>query len=121
MLNLDTHIFLFALSGEVSRRERILLSDHPWSISAMVLWEIEKLAERGRIDVDLDTPAVARALKATEVWPVTGPIARASVRLDFKSDPADELIAASSLVHQVPLMTRDKRILRSKIVPLARV
>jgi PIN domain nuclease of toxin-antitoxin system len=40
-------------------------------------------------------------------------------RLDFESDPADELIAATSLVHVAPLVTRDGKIRRSKVVPLA--
>ena len=34
-------------------------------------------------------------------------------------DPADELIAATSIVHGVPLLTRDRQIRRSKLVPLA--
>ena len=32
----------------------------------------------------------------------TSPIARTSTRLDFTSDPADEIIAATSVVHGVP-------------------
>ncbi len=40
-------------------------------------------------------------------------------RLDFRSDPADEIIAATSLAHDVPLLTRDTRMLASKVVPLA--
>jgi PIN domain nuclease of toxin-antitoxin system len=39
--------------------------------------------------------------------------------LDFKSDPADELIAATSLTYQVPLLTRDDRIRTSKLVTFA--
>jgi PIN domain nuclease of toxin-antitoxin system len=39
--------------------------------------------------------------------------------LDFQSDPADELIAATSVVHKVPLLTRDRRILSSNVVPFA--
>jgi PIN domain nuclease of toxin-antitoxin system len=39
--------------------------------------------------------------------------------LDFDSDPADEIIAATSLVHRVPLMTRDRKMRRSKLVPIA--
>jgi predicted nucleic acid-binding protein len=41
-------------------------------------------------------------------------------RLDFRGDPADEIIAATSLVYRAPLMTRDRRLRNSKIVPLAR-
>jgi PIN domain nuclease of toxin-antitoxin system len=39
--------------------------------------------------------------------------------LDFRSDPIDEIIAATSIAHSVPLLTRDKKILQSKVVPLA--
>ena len=34
--------------------------------------------------------------------------------------PVDELIAATSIVHRVPLVTRDGKISKSKLVPLAR-
>lgn len=40
-------------------------------------------------------------------------------QLDFSSDPADELIAATSIAHNVPLLTRDTRMLKSQVVPLA--
>ena len=40
--------------------------------------------------------------------------------IDFESDPADEIIAATSLVHRVSLVTRDRRIRRSILVPLAK-
>jgi len=120
LLNLDTHIFLFALSNELTAVERRTLSADSWGISAIVLWEIEKLHSLRRIDIGLDTDAVRNAFRQITIWPITSEIARASVRLDIHSDPADELIAATSLVHQVALITRDKRIRKSKIVPLAK-
>ncbi|NIP59832.1 MAG: type II toxin-antitoxin system VapC family toxin, partial [Gemmatimonadetes bacterium] len=46
-------------------------------------------------------------------------VARSSTDLDFEGDPADELIAATSVVHGVPLLTRDRQIRSSKRVPLA--
>jgi PIN domain nuclease of toxin-antitoxin system len=46
-------------------------------------------------------------------------ICRSIKSLDFDSDPADEIIAATSLVHRVPLMTRDRKMRRSKLVPIA--
>ena len=97
-----------------------MLKADRWSVSAIVLWEIAKLAQMGRIDLDLDDPEVMRVLAQVHVWPITRDIARASTRLDFKGDPADELIAATSIVHNVPLLTRDRALLKSKIVPLAR-
>src|SRR5512145_1571181 len=115
MLNLDTHILVFALAGELTAKEKRLLSREPWGISAIVLWELVKLTQLGRIDMDLDDPQVLRTLSDTYVWPITLDICRAMVRLDFRSDPADELIAATSMVHDVPLVTRDRRIRKSKL------
>ena len=120
MLNLDTHVLLHALAGDLTRRESTLLAREPWSIAAIVLWEIAKLAELGRIEVDLDDPELARTLHRIHVWPLTVDICRAIRHLDFRADPADELIAATSVVHNVPLLTRDARMLRSTHVPLAR-
>jgi PIN domain nuclease of toxin-antitoxin system len=119
LLNLDTHILLHALAGSLRPREKRLLADHPWSISAIVLWEIAKLVQLGRVVLDLDSPEVVRVLKSIKVWPVDLEVARASTRLDFDGDPADELIAATSVVHNVPLVTRDRAMRGSKSVPLA--
>jgi PIN domain nuclease of toxin-antitoxin system len=88
-----------------------------WSVSAIVLWEIAKLAQLGRIAVDLEDADVVRVLGRVHVWPLTRAIAHASTRLDFKGDPADQLIAATSVVHDVPLVTRDRVMRRSKRVP----
>jgi PIN domain nuclease of toxin-antitoxin system len=106
MLNLDTHILLFALLGKVTRYEKAVLARYGWGISAIVLWEIAKLHQLGRITVALD-------------WPLTREVCLNSTMLDFKSDPADELIAATSLTYQVPLLTRDDRIRTSKLVTFA--
>jgi PIN domain nuclease of toxin-antitoxin system len=119
LLNLDTHVLLHAVTGNLRPAEDRLLRRQPWSISAIVLWEISKLAQLGRIEVDLDDPIVIRTLSAIQVWPITMEIARASTRLDVRSDPADELIAATSIVHRVPLLTRDRVLRRSRIIPLA--
>lgn len=117
MLSLDTHVLLFALAGTLNERERTLLSQNPWSISAIVLWEISKLAQLGRIDVDLDRPKVERALRRIHTWPLTLSICRQSCRLDISSDPADELIAATSIVEGIPLVTRDRALLGSDMIP----
>ena len=120
MLNVDTHVLLYAVTGALRPGEIRLLSARRWSVSAIVLWEIAKLAQLKRIEVDLDDPDVVRVLSRVHVWPLTREIARMSTRLDIRSDPADELIAATSIVHQIPLVTRDRALLRSKLVPLAR-
>jgi PIN domain nuclease of toxin-antitoxin system len=120
MLNVDTHVLIDAMAGTLPVREESLLRSETWSISAIVLWELAKLAQLGRIELDLDDPDVERFLAQIHVWPISVDVVRAIARLDFRSDPADELIAATSVVHRVPLVTRDRKILKSKVVPLAR-
>lgn len=120
MLNLDTHILLYAIAGELRPRERRLLESDTWSISAISLWEITKLAQLGRIEVDLDSADLARVLSRIHTWPITLDVCRAIRSLDFQGDPADEIIAATSVTHRVPLVTRDSAIRRSRRVPIAR-
>lgn len=117
MLNLDTHVLLFAVTGVLRPREKRLLSATRWGISAIVLWEIAKLAELGRIAVDLQDAEVVRVLSGVHVWPITREIAHTSTHIDVVGDPADQLIAATSIVHAAPLVTRDARLLRSRRVP----
>jgi PIN domain nuclease of toxin-antitoxin system len=119
MLNLDTHILLHAVHDTLTPAERRSLAADLWGISAIVLWEIAKLAQLGRIALSLDSPRLLHALDRVHIWPIDLEICREVARLDFRSDPPDEIIAATSIVHRVPLVTRDRRIRRSKRVPLA--
>jgi PIN domain nuclease of toxin-antitoxin system len=120
MLNLDTHMLIYALAGDLRPRERALLAGDSWGIASIVLWELAKLAQLGRVTIDLEDPQVEGTLSSLQIWPIDLAVARTSTRLDFRGDPADELIAATSVVHRVPLVTRDRRIRKSKIVPLAK-
>jgi PIN domain nuclease of toxin-antitoxin system len=119
MLNLDTHILVDALGGNLSEHEQSLLTREAWSISVIVLWEISKLIQLNRLKLDTDSVEFNRALSRIRIWPLELAVCRQSTMLDFQSDPADELIAATSVVHKVPLLTRDRRILSSNVVPFA--
>ena len=119
LLNIDTHILIFAIHGELAQPERSLLAKSRWSVSSIVFWELAKLVQLGRLEMDLDDREVVRTLSRLHVWPIDLAIARASTGLDFRCDPADELIAATSVVHNVPLLTRDHVMRNSKVVPLA--
>lgn len=119
MLNLDTHMLVFAVVGALRPVERALLVRTRWSISAVVLWELAKLVQLGRVTMDLDDRDVTRVLNQVHVWPIDLEVAKTSVGLDFRGDPADEIIAATSVVHNVPLLTRDRVIQQSRVVPLA--
>jgi len=120
MLNLDTQILVSILNGDLSPRERELVLKNELALSDVVLWELAKLIQLGRIEMDLKGSAFRQFLRQASVFPITLEIARASTELDFSSDPADEIIAATSVVEKIPLLTRDRRILKSRSVPLAK-
>jgi PIN domain nuclease of toxin-antitoxin system len=120
MLNLDSHILVALLDDTLTSREEELIVDQPLAISDIVLWELAKLVELDRLEIDLESAAFAAILARLTIIPISAPVAVTSTRLDFRSDPADQLIAATSVVHRIPLVTRDRRIRRSKVVPLAR-
>jgi PIN domain nuclease of toxin-antitoxin system len=120
MLNLDTNILIAGLNGSLTKREFELLENENIAISDIVLWEISKLVQLKRLSLDLDSLAFRRLLAQLTVLPITLGIARQSTALDFRSDPADEIIAATSVIERMPLLTRDLKILKSRIVPLAK-
>jgi PIN domain nuclease of toxin-antitoxin system len=119
MLNLDTHILLAIVDENLSPREAALVEKEPLVVSDIVFWELAKLVQLGRLELDMNSVAFRRALRYLTVIPITVPIAQKSAALDFRSDPADEIIAATSIVEKIPLLTHDRKILKSKMVPLA--
>ena len=119
MLNVDTHILLYTLLGELTPREARIIKRESLGISAIVLWEIAKLRQKGRVTLSLADPDLAELLRQVHIWPLTREVCLKLTDLDFQSDPADELIAATSLAHGVKLLTRDDRIRTSRKVPLA--
>ncbi len=78
------------------------------------------LVRSNRLKMDLDGPEFRMWLRNLIVFPITLEIAlKKSTQLDFSSDPADEIIAATSVVENIPLLTRDRRMRKSRMVPLA--
>lgn len=119
MVNLDAHILIALLAGELTASERSVMTGQKFAISDMVLWEIVKLVQLGRRQINLESPDFRSSILELTVIPITLEIARTSTQLDFSSDPGDEIIAATSIVEKIPLLTRDRRILKSRMVPFA--
>ena len=119
MLNLDTHIAVALLDGSLNDKELALVSGQPLAISAIVLWELAKLVQLRRLMMDLDSAEFRIFLRSVAVIPLNWEIAVTSTSLDIQSDPADEIIGATSVVEKIFLLTRDKKLLKSKIIPLA--
>ena len=121
MLNLDTHVVIELLKGDLSDQEHELILGNQLAISDIDNWEIAKLVRLGRLKMNLDSPQYRKFEASLTVFPITVEVAVQSTLLDFNSDPADEIIAATSIIHDIPLLTRDRRILASKMVPLIQV
>lgn len=119
MLNLDTHVLIAWLAGDLGPAEERLVAGQELAVSGIVLWELAKLVQLGRLQMDLESPEFRSALRRLTVLPISLEIAIESTRLDFASDPADEIIAATSVIEKIPLLTRDRRLRRSRLVPLA--
>ena len=85
------------------------------------IWEISMLVKRKRIEVN-ETPANFVKLILTSrnytVVHISPEIAELSVNLDddINSDPADRLIAATSILKQAPVVTADKNLRDATIV-----
>jgi len=77
MLNVDTHILLYTLLGELTPREARMISHQPLGISAIVLWEIAKLHEKGRITLSLEAPDLVQLLEQIHVWPISRDLSQA--------------------------------------------
>jgi PIN domain nuclease of toxin-antitoxin system len=89
-------------------------------VSGISLWEAATAVELGRLRLEMSLEAwlEAAAHPATvRVLPITTEVAAEVARLPktFHRDPADRLIVATSRVHDLPLLTRDRMILRSRL------
>jgi PIN domain nuclease of toxin-antitoxin system len=129
MAVLDTHILVwwFDERPRLSRRVRELLDragpERPLRVSAISLWEISNLYSFGRLDLKRplrDWLEMATASPKVDVASITPAVAAAVATLPeaFHRDPADRIIVATSLVLGEPLVTVDRRIVESGIVPV---
>lgn len=116
MIHLDTHVVVWLYAGQVERFParclRMLESQRPL-ISPMVRLELAFLQEIGRITVEpavlLDTLRQHVDLGVAEsAFPR---VAARATELPLTRDPFDRLIAAHALCDDVPLLTRDRRLL----------
>jgi PIN domain nuclease of toxin-antitoxin system len=125
-LLLDTHIWVRSqLNPErLSPRVARAINDprnELW-ISPISTWEIVLLCERGRLKLD-GGPEVwmqkALTVAPLREAPLTHEIALAtrSIGLPHR-DPADRLLLATALIHGLTLVTADRKLSRSKQVPV---
>jgi PIN domain nuclease of toxin-antitoxin system len=116
---LDTHVWIWVsvehktpLSGKA--RSLLRQARQKW-ISAISCWELAKLVEKRRISFSIPLVTwMRRSLNelSINIADLSPEIAVESTQLrDFHYDPADQIIAATSRVLGMPLLTSDKKIL----------
>ncbi|MBV8845441.1 MAG: type II toxin-antitoxin system VapC family toxin [Bryobacterales bacterium] len=92
------------------------------AVSAISLWELAMLAASGKIRVNPPLGAWVEDMAddpLVSVLPLTPAIAATSVGLTaLPGDPADRLIAATALCHELTLLTVDERIINWGGVPV---
>jgi PIN domain nuclease of toxin-antitoxin system len=121
---LDTHVLLWWRSGSgrlLKHQTRLLTeleeSGEPVGIASITLWELAKMAERGRLEVEQPLDLWLREIEQNpliSVYPISASIALESARLGagFHKDPADQIIVATARCHGLRLITADERIRR---------
>ncbi len=84
------------------------------------LWEIAMLVEKNRLDPGIEAESflhIALSARSINVLPITPEIAARSVQLGLHGDPADRLIAATAIEQDATIVTSDKNLRRSRLVP----
>jgi PIN domain nuclease of toxin-antitoxin system len=116
---LDTHAALWIAesSPRLSAKVRTLARNCPadqFAIAAISLLEIARKARTGEIDLQPDPSAWLDDLGLRfTVLPLSPRIAWRSMELNWShKDPADRLICATALEHQLTLITHDQEIVR---------
>ena len=116
MIVLDTHVWLWwlvaprrlsrAASQTIDRAAQI-------GVSAISVFELADLVERGRIKIDTRVRAWTReafAVERVQPLPVTPDVAIDAAQLRFASDPFDRIIYATARAEDALLVTRDERL-----------
>lgn len=125
---LDTHILLWWLLEEerLSPRQRHIIegssADRPLLIAGITLWEIAALHAQGRIVLTVplrDWLKQATAPPLVQVLRMDAVVAAevASLPPSFHRDPGDRIVVATCRVHGATLLTSDRRIIDSDLVP----
>jgi PIN domain nuclease of toxin-antitoxin system len=124
---LDTHAWIWWVDRDrrlgrpaIEALDTLPSDARPW-LSDISLWEVATLVERGRLSFTiplaewLDAAAHPRSVR---ILPISPSVANelAALPATFHRDPADRIIVASCRVLSVPLVTRDRRILKSRLV-----
>ncbi|MBW2664513.1 MAG: type II toxin-antitoxin system VapC family toxin [Deltaproteobacteria bacterium] len=127
MIVVDTHIIIWnALKPEMlSKKAEKAISAANNSdgiiFCEISLWEIAMLMHKGRLSIDIEYLKFIKLILESNEYVflgITPEIAALSTNLlsDNNKDPADRIIAATSIIENAKLVTADKKLRQSKKV-----
>jgi PIN domain nuclease of toxin-antitoxin system len=127
MILLDTHVVIWLAfqPNKLSKRAKEVIRaarlQGGLAIAGITLLELAWLAENRRVETTLSVESFVRqcASKMT-VLPITPEIVARAVSLpeSYPRDPQDRLIGATALVEGIQLVSHDRLIRKSGIVPV---
>jgi len=90
-------------------------------IADISIWEIAMLVKKGRLEIDASPAHFSNLFlqsRNVSVKSISPEIAELSVNFgdDMNNDPADRLIAATSIIHNARLITADTNLLKSELI-----
>ncbi len=126
MITLDTHVIIWdALNPKlVSKKAKVEIRKANQTdgiiFCEISLWEIAMLMKKQRIIIDISYQEFIGLLKASNNYifkGITPAIAELSTNIpsEVNQDPADRIIAATSIFTNTSLITADKNLLKSKL------
>lgn len=126
MIVLDTHMWYWWVgqTGRLTTRYREIIESHlddGLGVNVSSCWEVAKKHRLGKLELDRpleDWMPLALESPGIILLPLSIEVVFESTSLpgDFRSDPADELIVATSRVHDAPLLTADSKIVEYEYV-----
>lgn len=128
LILLDTHVVIWLAQDyqRISSKAQAAIrearrKESGIAISCITLVEIARLANQGRIELMPDAETLLAEIEShCVVVPITRNIALQACELAerYPKDPADRIIGATALIEDIPLLTADNAIQRSRAVPV---
>jgi PIN domain nuclease of toxin-antitoxin system len=127
VIAVDTHVIVWdALKPELlSTRAKAAIAraneEDGIIFCEISLWEIAMLVQKGRISIAVSYLEFIKLLFASNQYRLQGitpEIAELSTQLpeNINKDPADRIIAATSLIRKIPLVTADSNLLQADML-----
>lgn len=127
MILLDTHVVVWLASDDsrISRAAQSAIDEarktgRGLAISDFTLFELSLLFRKKKFDLAVTPEAfLSEVERRFRVLPVTANIALQAFELpaSFPKDPVDRIVGATSLIEDLPLVTANRAIRQSRVVP----